>query len=409
MLRALVYVGSAEYITPLHTMLAAALLGAAALGAAAAAGGATAGFHARPSALPSAVPFAMPVVFGAAWQPISVTDFGAVGDGSTNDGPAIQAAIDAALADGSLCVWFPPGDYATNRTILASGSANRPTKSPVSLRGHATAANTRIMLRLDKPPPPKPALPTSVVRFQGASMGMGAAICHEASRGFCTGAGVFSHTVIENLAIDASVAGDPLGNNTAGIEWAAVIGGTVRDCVVGLTGLEVGMLLHNNANGSYTEFCQAHDTVFGGITAVQYLISDVMSHVSFHGSGLIRAAIQGSRNPANPVVRIGPYPRWLAVYNAPLDFQFWQQPAVPVILVEPPTLGGGGGESGATAQQTTQGVRGAIVQTHGTITLEGNPHVIAAGAPVYHAGNYMCWGDADAVSGALSARLPAFA
>eukprot|EP01043_Picozoa_sp_COSAG02_P125266 COSAG02_NODE_62404_length_266_cov_0.604790_1_plen_36_part_10 len=35
------------------------------------------------------------------------------------------------------------------------------------------------------------------------------------------------------------------------------------------------MLMHNNANGSYTEFCQAHDTVFGGITAVQYLISDV--------------------------------------------------------------------------------------------------------------------------------------
>ena len=55
------------------------------------------------------------------------------------------------------------------------------------------------------------------------------------------------------------------------------------------------MLMHNNANGSFTEFCQAHDTVFGGITAVQYLISDVTSHVSFHGSGLLRAAIQGSR------------------------------------------------------------------------------------------------------------------
>ena len=38
------------------------------------------------------------------------------------------------------------------------------------------------------------------------------------------------------------------------------------------------------------------------------------------------------------------------------------------------------------------------MQTHGTITLEGNPGVIAAGAPVYHAGNYMCWGDADVVS-----------
>eukprot|EP01051_Picozoa_sp_SAG22_P016639 SAG22_NODE_2389_length_2624_cov_2.359857_1_plen_613_part_00 len=422
---------------PATTRPAGPSLLALALGAAleAAAGG----LQARPSALPGAAPFSLPAAFGAAWKPISVADFGATGDGATNDGPAIQAAIDAALAGGSLCVWFPPGDYVTNRTLLASGSADRPTKSPVSLRGYTTAANTRILLRLDKPAPPRPALPTSVVKFQGASMGTGAAICDKVSGGFCAGAGVFSHTVIANLAIDANVTGDPLSNNTAGIEWAAVIGGTVRDCVVGLTGLEVGMLLHNNANGSYTEFCQAHDTVFGGITAVQYLISDVASHVSFHGSGLIRAAIQGSRNSENPVIRVGPYPRWLAVYNAPLDFQFWQEPAVPVILVEPPTLGGGGGASGATAQQTAQGVRGAIVQTHGTVTLEGNPAVVAAGAPVYHAGDCeyrlppcsthlpscwwctgrcslhlvcrgvqlkycanfaadMCWGDADAVS-----------
>jgi hypothetical protein len=207
--------------------------------------------------------FVLPRAFGAAWARISVTDFGATGDGRTNDGPAIQAAIDAALADGSLCVWFPPGDYITNRTILASGSADRPMKSPVSLRGYGTAANTRLLLRLSKPPPAKPALPTAVVKFQGASMGVGASICHEYSGGFCAGAGVFSHTVVENLNIDANVTGDPLGNNTAGIEWAAVIGGIARNCAIGLTGLEVGMLMHNNANGSYTEFCQAHDTIFG--------------------------------------------------------------------------------------------------------------------------------------------------
>ena len=178
--------------------------------------------------LPAVAPFALPRAFGAAWRQISVTDYGAVGDGVSNDGPAIQAAIDAALADGSLSVWFPPGDYVTNQTILASGSADRPTKSPVSLRGFGTAANTRIMLRLAKPPPSKPALPTSVVKFQGASMGEGASICPEVSGGFCAGCGVFSHTVIENLAIDATVSGDPLGNNTVGVEWAAVIGGTVR-------------------------------------------------------------------------------------------------------------------------------------------------------------------------------------
>ena len=120
---------------------------------------------------------------------------------------------------------------------------------------------------------------------------------------FCAGAGVFSHTVVENLAIDVNVTGDPLGNNTAGIEFAAVIGAIVSKCDIGILSGEVGILMHNNANGSFTEFCQAHDTVFGGLTAVQYRISTTSSHVSFHGSGLVRAAVQGSRNPMNPVIR----------------------------------------------------------------------------------------------------------
>ena len=114
---------------------------------------------------------------------------------------------------------------------------------------------------------------------------------------------MFSHTVVENLAIDVNVTGDPLGNNTAGIEFAAVIGAIVSKCDIGILSGEVGILMHNNANGSFTEFCQAHDTVFGGLTAVQYRISTTSSHVSFHGSGLVRAAVQGSRNPMNPVIR----------------------------------------------------------------------------------------------------------
>lgn len=188
---------------------------------------------------PLAASFAMPRTFGAAWVPITVTDFGAKGDGQANDGPAIQAAIDAALSDGSLCVWFPPGDYVTHQTILASGSADRPTKSPVSLRGRGTAANTRILLRLSRPALPRPALPTAVIKFQGSSMGAGASICHDYAGGFCAGAGVFSHTIVENLNIDANVTGDPLSNNTVGIEWAAVVGGIARNCAIGLTGLEV--------------------------------------------------------------------------------------------------------------------------------------------------------------------------
>lgn len=41
--------------------------------------------------------------------PISVLDYGAVGDGVTNDGPAVQAAINAVAATGRGTIVFPPG------------------------------------------------------------------------------------------------------------------------------------------------------------------------------------------------------------------------------------------------------------------------------------------------------------
>ena len=42
--------------------------------------------------------------------PVLVTDFGAVGDGVANDWPAIQEAVDAALA-GARVVLFPAGTF----------------------------------------------------------------------------------------------------------------------------------------------------------------------------------------------------------------------------------------------------------------------------------------------------------
>lgn len=58
---------------------------------------------------------------------VSVKDFGAVGDGVTNDAAAVQAAIDTVEALGGVVV-FPPGKYlfgtqvTINRTYAASGS-----------------------------------------------------------------------------------------------------------------------------------------------------------------------------------------------------------------------------------------------------------------------------------------------
>jgi len=41
--------------------------------------------------------------------PVSVLDFGAVGDGSTDDGPAVQLAINAVASAGRGTIVFPPG------------------------------------------------------------------------------------------------------------------------------------------------------------------------------------------------------------------------------------------------------------------------------------------------------------
>jgi polygalacturonase len=40
-----------------------------------------------------------------------VTDFGAMGDGITDDTAAVQTAINAAMETGGGTVYFPDGDY----------------------------------------------------------------------------------------------------------------------------------------------------------------------------------------------------------------------------------------------------------------------------------------------------------
>ena len=57
----------------------------------------------------------------------SVTDFGAVGDGVTDDASAFQQAIDNASSSGGGAVWVPPGTYLLNSYLIM--------KSNVVLRG----------------------------------------------------------------------------------------------------------------------------------------------------------------------------------------------------------------------------------------------------------------------------------
>lgn len=51
---------------------------------------------------------------------LSVTSFGALGDGITDDTAAIQASIDAASQQGGGGVWFPPGRYSVSTIKVPS-------------------------------------------------------------------------------------------------------------------------------------------------------------------------------------------------------------------------------------------------------------------------------------------------
>src|SRR6185503_18002320 len=55
--------------------------------------------------------------FGATSIEINLRDFGAVGDGVTDDGPAFQAALDALATAGGGTLFVPEGKYAITTPV----------------------------------------------------------------------------------------------------------------------------------------------------------------------------------------------------------------------------------------------------------------------------------------------------
>lgn len=78
-------------------------------------------------------------------QQVDVRDFGAKGDGITDDSEAFQKAIDSLETTGGL-VSVPSGEYRITKTLLVGGSHMSPTKPKdiIEIRG-ASAASSRLL------------------------------------------------------------------------------------------------------------------------------------------------------------------------------------------------------------------------------------------------------------------------
>jgi hypothetical protein len=112
---------------------------------------------------------------------LSVKSFGAVGDGSRDDAPAIQRALTAATAGRTL--WFPAGTYRIDTTLqLGTGRARRllgegreavvllaakPMASILVLPGRAVGGNASDVCTGFPCPP---SVPANVTRTNGVSI-----------------------------------------------------------------------------------------------------------------------------------------------------------------------------------------------------------------------------------------------
>jgi hypothetical protein len=76
---------------------------------------------------------------------LSVKLFGAVGDGKHDDAPAVRAAMNASTLCGGGCIFFPPGEFLFNSTVVASASCwkgSTATGTPGACAGQCVGATT---------------------------------------------------------------------------------------------------------------------------------------------------------------------------------------------------------------------------------------------------------------------------
>lgn len=101
--------------------------------------------YSTPRTTPTVIQTARGLIDGRPFGIVNVTEFGAVGDGETDDTEAIQAALDAAGSAGGGVVYIPAGTYGLTRSV-ASGKYALTIPAKTRLLGAGIDATTLKLL-----------------------------------------------------------------------------------------------------------------------------------------------------------------------------------------------------------------------------------------------------------------------
>jgi Pectate lyase superfamily protein len=214
---------------------------------------------------------------------LDVKDYGAVGNGSTDDSSPIQSAINAAAAAGGGTVYFPPGDYLVNNGLtIAPSKPIRLLGSGMGLMGNGSAA-----------------LPTRIVRKSPSTTTILSA----------SGTSFTNRVAFEVADIEFH------GTGTAGLLVDVQMGNTVQFHQVRFAGATaIGLRMRNifNSTGSHLRFAacgngaSAPACMFDGVSGGQGGSDTVLwDNVQFEGNNGTDLKLTGNAtNDAGTVTNV---------------------------------------------------------------------------------------------------------
>lgn len=225
---------------------------------------------------------------------VNVLDFGATGDGTTDDTAAIQAALDYAKSSNNNTVFFPAGEYLVTSTLTVAATRTVGYFNTVNLIGVAAHA--------------------SIIK---STLNTGAII------DYTQGASQAYHLQVQisNLGIEQSVA----GTDAIGIRMSACVFSKISMCR--FQNLDGDCVLFNNANGDFdftVEWTLEHNffrncggraiatstPATGGVASVRLIANRVENcngafDVSGQGGEIVLNTIANvAGSPTNPDIRL---------------------------------------------------------------------------------------------------------